>query len=138
MVGGQFSWQTAINRQQRAKRKTNGQQKTTDASCKKKKKALKPNDVNLQIVHMLKNIDLLLLVEPGPLLENMQTLENIDLLWPYMVGATLVHCCTLSFCHLGSEMIITDIQISIQRSSSGLLTRRPDETTDAEYFHGGR
>ena len=29
----------------------------------------------------------------------------------------VVHCCTLSLCHLGSEMIITDIQISIQRSS---------------------
>ena len=58
-------------------------------ACKKKNKRttkdnrrkLKSNDVNLQIVHMLKNIDLLLLVEPGPLLENMQTLENIDLLW---------------------------------------------------------
>ena len=34
----------------------------------------------------------------------------------------VVHCCTLSHCHLGSEMIITEIQISIQRSSSGLLT----------------
>ena len=32
------------------------------------------------------------------------------------------HCCSLSLCHLGSEMIITDIQISIQRSSSGQLT----------------
>ena len=35
----------------------------------------------------------------------------------------IVHCCTLSLCHLGSEMIITEIQTSIQRSSSGLLTR---------------
>ena len=34
------------------------------------------------------------------------------------------HCCTLSLCHLGSEMIITDIQISIQRSSSGLITTK--------------
>ena len=33
----------------------------------------------------------------------------------------VVHCCTLSLFHLGSE-IITEIQISIQRSSSGLLT----------------
>ena len=31
---------------------------------------------------------------------------------------TLVHCCTPSLCHLGGEMIITEIQISIQRSSS--------------------
>ena len=40
----------------------------------------------------------------------------------YQDGGDLVHCCTLSLCHLGSEMIITDIHISIQRSSSGLLT----------------
>ena len=58
--------------------------------AKRKKKALKPNNVNLQIVHMLKNIDLLLPVEPGPLLENMQTLENIDLL------STLLHPVSLS------------------------------------------
>ena len=30
----------------------------------------------------------------------------------------LVHCCTLSLCYLGAEMIITETQISIQRSSS--------------------
>ena len=44
--------------------------------------------------------------------------ENSELKW----NDLLVHCCTLSLCHLGSEMIITDIHISIQRSSSGLLT----------------
>ena len=33
--------------------------------------------------------------------------------WPL----TLVHCCTMSLCYLGAEMIITEIQISIQRSS---------------------
>ena len=37
------------------------------------------------------------------------------------MNTELVHCCTISLCHLGSEMIITEIQISIQRSSSGLL-----------------
>ena len=31
--------------------------------------------------------------------------------------SVVVHCCTLSLWHLGSEMIITEIQISIQRSS---------------------
>ena len=30
----------------------------------------------------------------------------------------LVHCCTLSLCYLGAEMIITEIQIAMQRSSS--------------------
>ena len=29
----------------------------------------------------------------------------------------LVHCCTLSLCYLGAETEITEIQISIQRSS---------------------
>ena len=34
----------------------------------------------------------------------------------------LVHCCPLSLWYLNAEMIIAEIQISIQRSSSGLLT----------------
>ena len=33
-------------------------------------------------------------------------------------AAALVHCCTLSLCYLGAEMIITEIQIAMQRSSS--------------------
>ena len=36
--------------------------------------------------------------------------------------STIVHCCPLSLWYLDAEMIITEIQISIQRSSSGLLT----------------
>ena len=35
-----------------------------------------------------------------------------------------VHCCTLSLCYLGAEMINTEIQIQIQRSSSGRLTTK--------------
>ena len=35
----------------------------------------------------------------------------------------IVHCCPLSLWYLDAEMIIAEIQISIQRSSSGLLTR---------------
>ena len=33
-----------------------------------------------------------------------------------------VHFCTPSLCYLGSEMIITEIKIQLQRSSSGQLT----------------
>ena len=35
-----------------------------------------------------------------------------------LVSVRLVHCCTLSLCYLGAEMIITEIQIAMQRSSS--------------------
>ena len=34
------------------------------------------------------------------------------------VADELVHCCTMSLCYLGAEMIITETQISIQRSYS--------------------
>ena len=34
----------------------------------------------------------------------------------------IVHCCTLSLCYLGAEMINAEIQIQIQRWSSGRLT----------------
>ena len=41
--------------------------------------------------------------------------------WPL----TLVHCCTMSLCYLGAEMIITEIQISIQRSSGWATNNTP-------------
>ena len=85
--------------------------------AKTEKKGLKPNDVKLQFVHMLKNIDLCRSYYWWDLVYCLKICKLLKIL------TFLVHCCTLSLCHLGSEMIITDIQISIQRSSSGLLTR---------------
>ena len=56
---------------------------------------------------------------------NVENRVNIDKLgentnW---VEEAVVHCCTLWPCLSLTWMIITDIQISIQRSSSGLLTK---------------
>ena len=51
------------------------------------------------------------------------------------VSALLVHCCTLSLCHLGSEMIITDIHISIQRSSSALQAWTPFESCSNQSYN---
>ena len=49
--------------------------------------------------------------------------------WGHKSGSShfrvaLVHCCPLSLWYLDAEMIIAEIQISIQRSSSGLLTKQ--------------
>ena len=46
---------------------------------------------------------------------------NCMINWPL----TLVHCCTMSLCYLGAEMIITEIQISIQRSSGWATNNTP-------------
>ena len=35
---------------------------------------------------------------------------------------SLTHCCSLSLWYLDAEIVIAEIEISIQRSSSGLLT----------------
>ena len=48
--------------------------------------------------------------------------KNCTLLYTGSLTLTLVHCCTMSLCFLGSQMIITEIQIQIQRSSRGRLT----------------
>ena len=39
-------------------------------------------------------------------------------LYTYEVHPKVAHCCTLSLCYLGAEMIITETQIAIQRSYS--------------------